>query len=57
MTDETLRDGSYYVVKFNEQKEVWKFRQIGPEKCWYRPGDEEAVPFEWAEKVIRKVRL
>ncbi len=56
MTDETLRDGSYYVVEFAGRREVWQyFRNLNG--CWYRPGDEEVVPFEWAEKVIRRIKL
>jgi hypothetical protein len=49
-----LETGAFYVVETeNGKRAVWQFCKDG----WYRCGDEEEVPFDWATKIVRKVRL
>jgi hypothetical protein len=56
----------YYVVLVDRDdgggpsREVWQYScvlgdQVG--HCWLAPGDEEKVPFEWAKKILRRVRV
>lgn len=63
-----LKEYAFYVVELTHvvprrpnarRREVWQYvpDHDGGKGWWYRPGDEELCPFDWASKVIRQVKL
>lgn len=52
-----LEIGATYVVMIKGKKQVATYFCTTTGKFWYVTGDEQKVPFKWATKVIRKVRL
>lgn len=51
-----LERDAYYVVEFDGDLHVWRFCRDGI-AVWFRCGDEESVPFTWADRIIRKIEL